>query len=134
MRQVTSCQSPGSVNFRHPILGVITARSPLLMPRSESTWSFVTQILLDCSSDLKCITGSKLIQWAVLCVDEEESHALATYIYIICIQVRSIDSRPRNTCINIIIIGFIRHLLDPFERFILLRTSKYRKYGAIVCS
>lgn len=30
-----SCQSPGSVSFRQPIRGVVTARSPSLMPRSR---------------------------------------------------------------------------------------------------
>lgn len=35
-----SCQSPGSVSFRHPIRGVVTARSPSLIPRSNSgSWS-----------------------------------------------------------------------------------------------
>lgn len=32
-----SCQSPGSVSFRQPIRGVVTERSPSLIPRSRHT-------------------------------------------------------------------------------------------------
>lgn len=32
-----SCQSPGSVSFRHPIRGVVAERSPSLIPRSRHT-------------------------------------------------------------------------------------------------
>lgn len=44
-----SCQSPGSVSFRQPIRGVVTERSPSLIPRSRHTsleTLFLLQVLL----------------------------------------------------------------------------------------